>query len=682
MATKIFWILVLLSFSILSFAQASPQPPLYLGTAWYPEQWPESRWDADLDLMQKAGIRFVRVGEFAWSTMEPSEGKFDLDWLERAVTMAQKRGIFVVLGTPSAAPPAWLTSKYPDTLRIEEDGRRAVHGNRQHFSFTSPRYRELARRMATEMAKRFGHNPNVIGWQIDNEYATYSYDDYTRSQFQQWLKSKYGTLDSLNQHWTTAYWSQTYDTWEEIPIPVGWNNPSLMLEWKRFVSDVYRSYQKNQIEAIRQYADSRQWITHNFMGWFDGFDHYTVSADLDFASWDNYIGNGHLNPWKNGIVHDLTRGLKRKNFWVMETQPGNVNWQQVNNSLDKGEVRAMAWHAIGHGSDAVSYWQWRSALGGQEQYHGTLVGPDGKPVPLYDEVAQLGREFAKAGDILRGTSPVSEIAVLHSYDSRWAIDFQRHHKEFDPARYLESFYAPLRKLTDSIDVVNPAAPLESYKVVMAPGLNVMSDADAKHLLDYVQRGGHLVLGARSGLKDEYNALHTTRQPGPLAQALGAHVEQYYVLDKPIPVSGDFGSDDVKIWAEYLKADAPDVRVLARYGKSNGWLDDQPAVVTHSIGKGQITYVGTWLSEAQMNALALWLIKTDKITQRFTDVPEGVEVSRRVATGNSPREVYIVINHTTEVKHIKLPSAMREQLRGTAASLEVELAPRDVAVLTP
>jgi len=367
---------------------------------------------------------------------------------------------------------------------------------------------------------------------------------------------------------------------------------------------------------------------------------------------------------------------------VMETQPGNVNWQQVNNSLDKGEVRAMAWHAIGHGSDAVSYWQWRSALGGQEQYHGTLVGPDGKPVPLYDEVAQLGREFAKAGDILRGTSPVSEIAVLHSYDSRWAIDFQRHHKEFDPARYLESFYAPLRKLTDSIDVVNPAAPLESYKVVMAPGLNVMSDADAKHLLDYVQRGGHLVLGARSGLKDEYNALHTTRQPGPLAQALGAHVEQYYVLDKPIPVSGDFGSDDVKIWAEYLKADAPDVRVLARYGKSNGWLDDQPAVVTHSIGKGQITYVGTWLSEAQMNALALWLIKTDKIRQRFTDVPEGVEVSRRVATGNSPREVYIVINHTTEVKHIKLPSAMREQLRGTAASLEVELAPRDVAVLTP
>ena len=681
MRTTFFLIHVLFFCSIFSIAQTAQQPPLYLGTAWYPEQWPESRWDADLELMQKAGIRFVRVGEFAWSTMEPSEGKFDLDWLERAVTMAQRRGIFVVLGTPSAAPPAWLTQKYPDTLRIEEDGRRAVHGNRQHFSFTSPRYREFCRRMAAEMAQRFGHNPNVIGWQIDNEYATYSYDDYTRGQFQQWLKAKYGTLDNLNARWTTAYWSQTYFEWGQIPIPVGGNNPGLMLDWKRFASDTYRSYQKSQIDAIHQYADSRQWITHNMMGWFDGFDHYIVSADLDFASWDNYVGKGHLDPWKNGIVHDLTRGFKRRNFWIMETQPGNVNWQDVNNSLDKGEVREMAWHAIGHGSEAVSYWQWRSALGGQEQYHGTLVGPDGKPVPLYDEVAQIGREFAKVGDVLSGTSPVSEIAFLHSYDDFWAINFQRHNKDFDPISYMISFYAPLRKLTDSIDIVSPASPLGSYKLVVAPGLNLISDAEVKHLLEFVQGGGHLVLGARSGLKDEFNALQTTRQPGPLAQALGVHVEQYYALDQPVPIVGEFGSGDAMIWAEYLKADAPNVRVLAKYGKSNGWLDDQPAIVTRAVGKGQITYVGTWLSDVQMNALAHWLIQSDKITQRFTDVAQGVEINRRVSIGPSSREVFVVINHTNETKHIKLPSAMRENLRGSAAVGEIDLGPRDVAVLT-
>ncbi len=680
MRSKFLFFALLLA-SIVSAAEAAQQPPLYLGTAWYPEQWPESRWDADLALMQKAGIRFVRVGEFAWSTMEPSEGNFQLDWLERAVSMAQKRGIFVVLGTPTAAPPAWLTQKYPDTLRIEEDGRRAVHGNRQHFSFTSPRYREFCRRIAEAMARRFGHNPNVIGWQIDNEYANESFDDYTRAQFQQWLKARYGTLDSLNSHWTTAYWSQTYFSWDQIPIPVGGNNPGLLLDWKRFVSDTWRSYQKVQTDAIRQNSDSRQWITTNYMGWFDGFDQYTVGAGLDLAAWDNYVGKGHLDPWKNGIVHDLTRGIKRKNFWVMETQPGNVNWQDVNNSLDKGEVREMAWHAIGHGSDAVSYWQWRSALGGQEQYHGTLVAPDGQPVPLYDEVSEIGHEFAKVGDLLRGTSPVSEVAFLHSYDDRWAIDFQRHHKDFDYVRYMGSFYAPLRKLTDSIDVVNPAAPLDSYKLVVAPGLNLISAPEAKHLLDYVQNGGHLVLGARSGLKDEYNALQTTRQPGPLAKALGAQVEQYYVLDQPVPVSGEFGSGEAKIWAEYLKPEVPDVRVLARYGKSNGWLDDQPAIVTRTVGKGQITYIGTWLSDAQMNALARWLVQTGKLTQRFTDIPEGVEINRRVSVGSSPREVFIVINHTRESKHIKLPAAMREYLRGSATANELDLAPRDVGVLS-
>lgn len=681
MRNNFFLSLLFLLISITTFAQSGQQPGLQLGTAWYPEQWPEARWDADLELMQKAGIRFVRVGEFAWSTMEPSEGKFSLDWLDRAITMAQKRGIFVVLGTPTAAPPAWLTSKYPDTLLIEEDGRRAVHGNRQHFSFTSPRYREFARRIAGEMAKRFGHNPNVIGWQIDNEYASYSYDDYTKSEFQKWLQTRYKTLDGLNAHWTTAYWSQTYSDWSQIPIPVGWNNPGLMLDWKRFVSDVYRSYQKNQIDAIRRYADPRQWITHNFMGWFDGFDHYTVAADLDFASWDNYIGTGHFNPWKNGITHDLTRGFKRKNFWVMETQPGNVNWSDVNNSLDKGEVREMAWHAIGHGSDAVSYWQWRSDLGGQEQYHGTLVAPDGKPVPLYDEVAQLGKEFAKVGDLLRGTSPVSEVAILHSYDDRWAIEFQKHHKDFSQVNHLRSYYAPLRKLVDSIDVVNPMAPLGSYKVVIAPGLNLVSQAEAEHLLDYVEKGGHLVLGARSGMKDEYSALQTVRQPGQLlAEALGAQVEQYYVLDKPVAVTGEFGSGEATIWAEYMKTEAPDVRILARYGKSNGWLDDQPAVVTRTVGKGQITYIGTLFSDQQMNALAKWLVQTDKITQRFNGLPDGIEVNRRVGSGG--KEVFIVINHTTQPQHIDLPFAMREQLRGTAASKEVDLGVRDVAVLTP
>ncbi len=188
-----------------SQSAAPHAPAILLGTAWYPEQWPESRWEADLELMQKAGIHMVRVGEFAWSRMEPSEGQYDLDWLDHAITAASKRGIYTVLGTPTAAPPAWLTQKYPETLRMEEDGRRAEHGNRQQFNFANPKYRELARTIAEQMAKRFGHNPWVLGWQIDNEYAEESYDPDTKAQFQQWLKARYGTLDNLNARWTTTY---------------------------------------------------------------------------------------------------------------------------------------------------------------------------------------------------------------------------------------------------------------------------------------------------------------------------------------------------------------------------------------------------------------------------------------------------------------------------------------------
>ena len=676
--------LVLSCFALSAAPVAQPgntnqqQPGLFLGTAWYPEQWPESRWEADLDLMQKAGIRFVRVAEFAWSTMEPQEGKYDFEWLEKAVSMAQKHGIYVVLGTPTAAPPAWLTSKYPETLRMEPDGQLAKHGNRQHFDFTNARYREFCRQIATEMAKRFGHNPNVIGWQIDNEYANYSYDPETQRQFQQWLKKKYGTLDSLNQHWTTAYWSQTYDKWEQIPIPVGYNNPGLMLEWKRFVSDTYRSYQKNQIDAIHQYADPRQWITHNFMGWFDGFDHYTVSADLDMVSWDNYVGSGQLDPAGQGMTHDLTRGFKRKNFWVMETQPGNVNWHAVNNVLDKGEVREMAWGDIGHGADAVGYWQWRSALGGQEQYHGTLVGPDGNPMPLYSEVVQIGSEFAKVGNVLRGTSPVAQVGFLYSYDSRWAIDWQKHTREYDQLANFKSYYRPLRELVDTIDIVNPVAPLDGYRLVVAPNLNLLPEPVAKNLLAFVQSGGHLVLGPRSGMKDEYNALLPERQPGPLAPALGAHVEQYYALDASVPASGEFGSADVKIWAELLKTDSADTKTLATYGKSNGWLDDQAAVVTRNYGKGTISYVGAWLPDDAMTALAKWMIATSGVKSAFTNVPAGVEVCRRVGKDG---DVFIVINHTKQPQKVALPYAMKDQLHGTGPSPEIELQARDVAVLT-
>ena len=619
----------------------------------------------------------VRVGEFAWSRMEPREGQYELDWLDHAVGAASRHGIYTVLGTPTAAPPAWLTQKYPETLRMEETGRRAEHGNRQQFNFANLKYRELARKIAEQMAKRFGHNPYVLGWQIDNEYAEVSFDPDTRTQFQQWLKHRYGTLDNLNTRWTTAYWSQTYFDWNQIPIEAQDGNPGLLLSWKRFVSDTWRSYQKNQLDVIRANSDKRQFITTNMMGWFEGFDHYTVSEDLDLASWDDYVGQGHLDPAKNGAAHDLTRGFKRKNFWVMETQPGSVNWAPINNSLDKGEVRAMAWHDIGHGADTVSYWQWRSALNGQEEYHGTLVGTDGTAVPLYSEVKQIGAEFAKAAPVLAGTSVKSEVAILHSYDSRWAVQWQQHNKNYDPVDEIVSYYRPLREISQSIDVVHPTAPLSQYKLVVAPGLNVLSDAAAKNLIDYVQQGGHLVLGQRSAMKDDDNGLQTERQPGPLASLLGGRVEQYYALTDPVPLDGKFGSVQGNLWAEFLAAKDANTEVLERYGKSNGWLDGQPASITRKVGKGRITYIGAWMDSSGMSAAAKWMTEVSGVKPALGPVPEGIEVNPRHGERGA---VFILVNFSKAEQTIGLPSPMKNILTGSSEG-SLTLPVYGVAVLT-
>jgi beta-galactosidase len=672
---------VLLTLSVSALAQVAlptdaRRPALGLGAAWYPEQWPESRWDADLTLMEQAHVNFVRVGEFAWSTIEPHEGEFHLEWLQHAVRAAERHHIAVVMGTPSAAPPAWLTQKYPETLRTMENGRKDGHGNRQQFDWSDPKYRELSRRVAEKMAEAFGHDANVIGWQIDNEYANESYGETTQAQFQSWLRARYGTLENLNARWTTAYWSETYQDWNQIPIAEHGGNPGLMLNWKEFVSNTWRSYQKNQLDAIRAHAEPRQMITTNMMGWFDAYDHYTVAQDLDFASWDDYVGTGHLDPVRNGATHDLTRGFLRKNFWVMETQPGFVNWQTDNNALDKGEVRAMAWNAIGHGSEAVEYWQWRSALNGQEQYHGTLIGADGTPVPLYDEVKQIGTEFEKVAPVLAGTTVRSQVAVLQDYSSRWAINWQRHNKAFDPVDALLSYYAPLHKLAGSVDVVADTAPLTQYKLVVAPALNVLTPEAAKNLEAYVRAGGNLVLGQRSAMKDEDNSLFPERQPGPLAAMLGARVEQFYALDQPVPVSGVWGDAQDISWAELLGVTDQATQVLMRYGTSNGWLDGQPAAVTRKVGRGTITYIGTGLDGAAMRRAAEWMLKESGVATVLPEIPADVDVAMR---SNEKTRVLILTNYGSEKRVIKLPHAMRDVLKG-GDTTSVSLPRFDVVVL--
>ena len=652
---------------------------LWLGAAWYPEQWPESAWERDLSLMQAAGINVVRVGEFAWSRLEPDEGRYDFEWLARAIRMAQRHHIAVVIGTPTDAPPVWLTSRYPQVLRVGPDGRRAEHGGRRQFSYSSPLYRRFCRDIVTRLAQRFGRDPDVIGWQIDNEYTDESYDAATRARFQQWLQHRFGTLAALNHAWTTAYWSQTYTAWSQIPLNAAPGNPGLLLAHRHFVTHTWRAYQHNQIAALRPYIDPRQFITSNFggLGWTDNWDHYALARDLDVASWDDYVGQGHLDAYRNGAMSDFVRGWKRRDYWVMEAQPGFVDWAPISNSLDRGEVRAMTWQSVGHGADAVLFWQWRNALNGQEQYHGALVGPDGSPLPLYREVARIGREFHQASAAIAGTAPRSQVALLTTYDSRWAIDFQRHSADYRQLQAILDYYRPLEDLTHSVDVVNAYAPLAQYKVVVAPGLNVIPQDLARRLAAYVRGGGHLILGPRSGMKDEYDRLNVQRQPGPLVPVLGGRVQQYYALDSRVAVSGPAGAGTASVWAEALQPLAAQTRVILRYAPNSSWLSGQPAALRRTYGRGEITYLGALLDPDLMDRLLRRALATARVPSFKTILPPDVELMRRWGGG---REITILINHGAAPRTISLPEAMRDVLHAGPEVRQVTLGAQGVAVL--
>jgi beta-galactosidase len=336
----------------------------------------------------------------------------------------------------------------------------------------------------------------------------------------------------------------------------------------------------------------------------------------------------------------------------------------------------MAWHGVGHGADEVSYWQWRSALNGQEEIHGTLVGPDGEPEPLLEEVAQAAKEFAQLQGAFRDTRVVSDVALLQDYESRWAINWQKHTEKYDQFRILKSYYHALRKISSATDIVSPDISLDQYKLVVAPDLCLLPRERAAHLVEYVKNGGHLVLGPRSGLKDEFNALLTIRQPGYLAEALGGQVEQYYALEKAIPASGTWGSGEASVWAEFLKTTAPDAQVLLRYGRSNGWLDGQPAVISRTYGRGRITYIGAVLSDTLLASAAEWMAKTSGISSAFGSVPDGIEVSRRVGPEGS---VFVIINFKALKQTLSLPRAMESLLQGRELT-EVQLPQYGVVIL--
>lgn len=653
---------------------------LHIGAAYYPEHWPETRWPDDVRLMRELGLSVVRMGEFAWSTLEPAAGQFDFDWLDRAIDMLADAGVATVLGTPTAGPPAWLTAALPDTLVMDEYGRRAQHGNRCHYCVTSPDFHAATRRIVAAMGEHFGSHPQVIGWQLDNEFSTVCYCPRCRALFQQFLKDAYGSLDALNERWSTRYWSQTYSAWEQIPIPIGGHNPGLMLEFQHFVTETYRRFARVQLDALRPHLRPGVWVTHNFMGWYQGFDHYRMSEDLDMASWDWYVGTGHNDYLKSGATHELTRGFKRQNYWVMETQPGCVNWSSVNNTLNRGETRAMAWHAVAHGADAVLYWQWRTALSGQEQYHGTLVDQSGQPRLLYREIRQLAVELERASPLLAGSKPAeARVAILNDYDSRWSLEWQRHHRDFDYVAHLLSYYRPIAARNIPVEIISADAPIDGYKLVIAPAMLILTEERAERLRKFVSRGRNLLLTARCAMKDAYNALLPSRQPGPLTDMAGVEVEDYYALDEDVPIKGNWFTGVSRQWAERLHVlEGAHAATIARYGPSNGWLDGQPAITVNAYKGGMVYLCGAYLDDAAQDSFIARLLQNCALRPQM-EMPEGIEIGRRMTVDG--QEAVILINHKPTGQDITLPWPAFEHLNRLSLEGEITLGPYGVLVLT-
>ena len=547
-----------------------------LGVCYYPEHWPETRWPVDASMMADLGIRFVRVGEFAWSRLEPARDQFDWDWLDRALDVLNMAGLQVVLGTPTATPPKWLVDQRPDILAWGSDGQPRRFGSRRHYCFSSPSWRQETARICLKLARRYGDHPAVVGWQLDNEYGCHdtvlSYAPHCRSAFQRWLMGRHGTIERLNREWGTAFWGQNYTDFNQIGLPhqtVTEANPSHLLDYRHFSSDQVIDYNRMQAEIIRQHSPER-FISHNAMGLFHDFDHAALASDLDIITWDSYpLGftdqrmgldqktraelatTGH--PDVAAFYHDLYRGTKEEGrFWVMEQQPGPVNWADNNPIPSPNMVRLWTIEALAHGAEVVSYFRWRQAPFAQEQMHAGLLRADGERAAVMDEVSRVREDLGKLTLDSETTRP-SKIALMTDDQSHWLYQIQPHGVDWDLKTLNFRFYSACRQLGQDIDILRPGADLSNYDLVLIPSLPIISDALEEALSAFE---GRVIVGPRSGSKTGSMHIPEDLAPGRLQKWLPLKVAQVSSLPSDFSASLIWKNSTypVHVWQEDIVSD--------------------------------------------------------------------------------------------------------------------------------
>jgi len=666
----------------------APGRPMLIGVDYYPEHWPRERWETDLKLMKEAGFNTVRLAEFAWIEMEPQEGQFEFRWLDDAVKLLAQYDMYVILGTPTAVMPAWVARKYPETLRMKADGTRVVWGGRKHNCYSSGTYRLLSERITRAMAEHFARTPNVIGWQIDNEFGGEECHCPTcLAEFQDWLRLRYGSLDELNRAWGNHFWGLKFTTWGEITIPDcatdrEWvmGNPSACLDWKRFLTWQQARFQADQARIIRATCPE-DFVTHNFMGLFSALDYYKMAEDLDFVAWDNYpIWSGKPDiPYDSSLAADVMRGLKQKNFMIMEQTAGPCGWESFGRNPWPGEIRKIAYQQLAHGSDGQIWFRWRTCTVGREQYWHGLLGHDGRPLRRYQEAAQTAREFRRLESHLRGTTVVSNVAIVYDYDNLWSLSFQPGFAGNSLQAAVKRYYNALVRAGVNVDVVNRQADLSRYKLVLTPDLSILPDETARKLDAFVKNGGVLLADCRTGIKDERNLCHERTLPGLLTPALGITIEEYSSLgtDSSYKVVAHDEAKTEYTAIQYVDWVIPqDAKPVARY--ADQWhMEPFAAVTRNTYGKGNAWYVGMVAKEDTFYDSLVHRLLTDADIRPVVHPPAGVEASIRQGPAG---RVLFLLNHTDESQSVPVPQGGSDLLHGTRIGASVTLDRFDTAVI--
>lgn len=657
-----------------------------LGVCYYPEQYPEEIWYKDAVAMRDLGLKIVRMGEYAWHKMEPNQETYEWGWLDKIINIFGNEGIQIVLCTPTSAPPSWMINAHPDILPVGENGISKNFGSRRHYCPNNPVFHELTRKLVTEMGDRYGHNPFVIGWQIDNEIGANNsvrcYCDRCVHQFREWLIERYQTIQNLNESWGTVFWSQVYNYWDEIFPPnqtVATANPSQLLDYYRFSSDSFQKFADLQVEIINNFSED-QFISHNpDLIHFD-FDTHKLSQSLDFLSSNSYpTGYAELltkrlyapgevipefsydvgDPYITGFLHSWVRGGRAKPFWIMQQQVGQTNWAEINTGIRGGTIRLWTWYAAANGADAVLFNRWRATRFAQESYQSGLFKHDGSPDIGYKEIKNILPE-APVLQQLREESLNSSVAILTSYDDLWGVKIQPHRKDYDYLRTVFSYYRILVELGVGVDIIPYHSDFSDYRLVIAPLAFIVNQENTEKLEAYVARGGSLLFGARAGSKNENNIMGDEPLPGLLRSLIGGKISDWqslpdgvqFILRSEVPgLTGEAG-----FWTEAIEPDEGEiVNVLARY--LGGPLSGNAAITEHQFGAGIVYYLGFYPNHDQLKSILRYFAQSVRC-EGMIDLPEGVAVIQR---GNHR----IAFNFTRNEKTFVLDDKM------------VTLPPRDI-----